>query len=65
MKPCPECGKPMTESEGFPGLWCCPDSKIRLNDEPPYRFKCQGLEITEEGYAAFDREVLRQTACLN
>lgn len=55
----------MMESEGFPGLWFCPDSKIRLNDAPPFRFKCEGMEITDEGCAAFDREVLRQTARLN
>lgn len=65
MKLCPKCGKTMEESIGFPGLWCCPDSKILMNDEPPFMFKCDGLEITDEARYQFDREVIRQTAKLN
>lgn len=57
---CPKCGKEMREEPRFPGLWCCPDYKIRLNERPPYQFKCNGTEVTEAGVKAFDAECRRQ-----
>ena len=60
--PCPNCKKPMIEEPKFPGLWMCPDGKIRLNDSPPYRFKCEGKELTDGGAEAFHRELCRQSA---
>ncbi len=49
----------MVEESGFPGLWRCPDYGPPLNDAPPYKYKCRGMEITEEGAEAFDRECQR------
>lgn len=56
---CPQCGKPMAEEPKWKGLWACPDSKIRLNDEPPYQYQCDGMELTEEGVEAFNAELWR------
>jgi|GEM_PF-5213052 len=64
-RPCPECGKPMCEETGWKGLWTCPDSKIRLNDSPPFRFKCDGKEITDEGVELFEAEIIRLIASSN
>ncbi len=44
----------MEEEPGWPGLWRCPDNKVRLNDAPPFRWKCNGKEITEEAVEAFE-----------
>ena len=55
--PCPKCGRPMEEQRNFPGLWMCPDAKVRLNDAPPFQFKCDGMYITESGARAFEEEV--------
>lgn len=38
----------MAEERKFPGLWMCPDGRIRLNDSPPFRFNCGGMELTDE-----------------
>jgi hypothetical protein len=54
MKPCPNCGKPMEEQPKFKGLWTCPD-KIPINDAPPFQLKCDGMELTEEGAAEFEK----------
>jgi hypothetical protein len=57
---CPKCGKPMVEQPKFPGLWMCPDGKIFLNDSPPFRRLCEGMELTDEGAELFDAELRRQ-----
>ena len=63
MKPCPECGKPLDEQEGWPGLWKCPDyTCINPDDGPPFEFKCRGMEVTDEAADAFDDAVLRLIA---
>jgi hypothetical protein len=54
---CPECGKLMVEEKKWPGLFVCPDNKIRLNDSPPFRFKCTGMEVTDEAVEQFDRAI--------
>lgn len=59
VRMCPKCGKPMDEQPKFPGLWVCEDGKIPLNDAPPFRFKCDGLELTNEGARALHTEILR------
>lgn len=59
MRPCPKCGKPMVEAPKFPGLWQCPDYRVRLNDVPPFEFKCTGMELTREGAEALEVEILR------
>lgn len=59
FKPCPECGKAMEEQPKFPGLWVCPDGKIQLNDAPPFRFKCYGMELTEAGANALENEMMK------
>jgi hypothetical protein len=64
-RPCPECGKPMIEEPEWKGLWTCPDSKIKLNDAPPFRFKCDGKELTNEGVEVFETEYIRLIAQLN
>lgn len=56
---CPQCGKTMTENPTWPGLWECPDSKIRLNDSAPFRWKCRGREFTQQAVDAFDAECRR------
>jgi hypothetical protein len=56
---CPQCGKVMEEQPGWSGLWICPDYKKPLNSAPPFKFKCTGAELTEEGADAFDAECLR------
>ena len=56
---CPKCGKEMSEEPKFPGLWTCPDSKIRLNDEAPFKFKCDGIKLTVDGAVAFEDELHR------
>lgn len=38
----------------------CPDSKVRLNDKPPFKFKCDGMYLTPEGAEAFEAELARQ-----
>ena len=58
-KKCPKCGKPMTENKGWRGLWVCPDYKHALNDKPPFRYKCNGTILTDEGVAEFDEAVMR------
>lgn len=58
-KPCPKCGKPMTEQVKFPGLWACPDYSEPLNDAPPFRYRCEGITLTEAGAVAFEAELLR------
>ena len=62
---CPECGKPMAEEPKWRGLWTCPDSKVRLNSAPPYQFKCNGLQLTDEGAALFHNEMLRLVSAGN
>ncbi len=59
MNPCPKCGKPMEEAPKFPGLWQCPDYKWPINDRPLYRFKCCGMEITPQGYADIEAEIMK------
>ncbi len=44
----------MEEQPKFKGLWTCPD-KTPINDAPPYEFKCDGMELTEEGAAEFEK----------
>jgi hypothetical protein len=56
---CPKCGKQMNEEASFPGLWMCPDYKVRLNDSPPFRFLCTGSEITKAGADALAEELNR------
>ncbi len=51
---CPKCGKIMAEEPKFKGLWTCPDYKVRLNDKPPFYFKCTGMLLTDEGAAQFE-----------
>ncbi len=54
---CAKCGKKMEEGPKFPGLWLCPDYKIRLNDRPPFQFACTGMEMTQRGYRDIEREL--------
>lgn len=61
-KTCPKCGKDMSEEPEFKGLWTCPDFKVRLTERPPFRFKCTGMELTEEGGAALVSEIERLIA---
>lgn len=56
---CPKCGKAMVECSKFPGLWRCVDNLKPLNDAPPYRFACTGMELTPEAYQAFEAELQR------
>lgn len=49
----------MSEELKFPGVWYCPDSKIRLNDKPPFKFKCDGMELTDAGVRELHRELMR------
>lgn len=51
---CPKCGKQMSEQKKWPGLWTCPDFNSPINDKPPYRFKCTGMEIEDRAAAAFE-----------
>lgn len=57
--PCPKCGKLMAEEPQFKGLWTCPDYKMKLNEKPPFQFKCTGMVLTEEGATALEAEVFR------
>lgn len=57
---CPKCGKEMREQKHFPGLWTCIDYGPPLNDKPPYRYKCDGMELTKEGAKAFDACLLEE-----
>ncbi len=59
---CPKCGKPMSELPMIPGAWQCPDYSTPLNDVPPFRFKCTGMEFTDEAVDAFDREIMKLIA---
>jgi hypothetical protein len=52
----------MIEQPKFPGLWLCPDSKVKLTDSPPFRRLCEGMELTDEGAELFDAELRRQAA---
>jgi ribosomal protein L37AE/L43A len=54
LHPCPKCGKPMSEQKKGSGLWTCPDFKTPINHEPPYQFKCTGMEV--EAFTAKDFE---------
>ena len=56
---CPKCGKPMSEMPTFPGYWKCPDYSIALNDRPPYRYKCEGSHLTDEGARSLNEEIVR------
>jgi hypothetical protein len=58
-KPCPDCGKPMIEAQSWPGLWLCSDSQEPINDSPPYRYACPGMEITKAGMELFRAEFRR------
>lgn len=55
----------MKEEPKFPGLWICPDGRVRINESPPYRFKCAGVELTEEGTEALQKEIWKQYAQRN
>lgn len=57
MKPCPKCGRPMTECRKFKGLWMCPGYEKPLNDKPPFRYECEGMDLTPDGARNF-REAL-------
>lgn len=57
---CRECGKQMEPNPGWLGTWICPDSRLILSDSPPYKRKCNGFEISDEGVKAFEDECLRQ-----
>lgn len=59
-KPCPKCGKPMEEAPQWKGMWMCPDYKKALNDSPPFKYKCKGMELTEEGAKLLDEELHKQ-----
>lgn len=54
---CPKCGKPMPEEAKMKGVYMCPDYKVRLNDAPPYRFKCTGLHVTDQAGVEFQKEL--------
>lgn len=30
----------------FSGLWMCPDAVTPLNNQPPFEYKCNGMELT-------------------
>lgn len=62
---CPKCGKTLAEERKFPGLWTCPDSKILLNDARPFRYKCDGMHLTDDGARAFGEELNREHARRN
>ena len=49
----------MSEAQKFPGLWTCPDFSTPLNDSPPYRYACTGMEVTDAGLEAFEQECLK------
>jgi hypothetical protein len=59
----------MTEEPKFKGLWSCPDSKIALNNRPPFQFKCEGMTLTDEGAELFEealfKEHMRRSAEVN
>lgn len=57
---CPKCGKQMAEEPKFKGYWMCPDGKVLLSDFPPYIRKCDGSELTQEGAADLEDELMRQ-----
>lgn len=59
IKHCLRCGKEMAEQPKFPGLWMCPDYKVALNDSPPFRYKCEGMELTGVGSEALERELFK------
>lgn len=50
----------MAEQPKFPGLWMCPDYKVALNDSPPFRYKCEGMELTGVGSESLERELFKQ-----
>lgn len=62
---CPKCGKAMSENPKWPGYWRCPDYAIPLNDSPPYRFKCDGSHLTDQGVRLFDEALHKEHAKQN
>jgi len=65
---CPKCGKPMIEMNsvlpdekpGWPGLWICPDYREPINSTPPFKFKCDGMEVEDKAAEAFNKEVVKR-----
>lgn len=49
----------MLEAPKFRGLWQCPNYIKPINNAPPFEYACTGMEITEEGVAEFDKELLK------
>ena len=54
---CLECGKELEECPSWPGVWICPDYKEPINSTVPYKYKCTGMEIEDEGMEAFAKEM--------
>ena len=55
----------MSEMPTFPGYWKCPDYSIALNERPPYRYKCEGSHLTDEGAQSLNDEIVRLQAKQN
>ncbi len=55
----------MEEQKKFRGLFCCPDLAVRLSDEPPFRYKCSGMVMTDQGAKEFEAELWRTKAARN
>lgn len=47
----------MTEQSKWLGLWTCPDFKTAINDSPPFRYKCTGMELSPAAQAEFFSEI--------
>jgi ribosomal protein L37AE/L43A len=59
---CPKCGKPMVEQLEFPGLWICPDFVEPINFAPPFKYKCDGMEMEDRAARDFQTEIEKQIA---
>lgn len=62
---CPKCGKAMEEAPKWPGMWSCPDYKNALNDSPPFRYKCTGSKLTDEGADLLESELWKKYVSRN
>lgn len=51
----------MIENPKWKGDLNCPDYITALNDRPPFRYKCTGSELTDEGAALLEEELMKQS----
>lgn len=56
---CPQCGKPMVENPQWLGVWFCPDYIEPINDRAPFKYKCEGLEISDAAADECDADFMR------